>query len=165
QTLDFRPYRVDLTPFAAVLADGNPHVLGISVYNVDSYFLATANLLLYTDHGARRVTGGLLSSTLSAAPAPVVAEHIQVNPSGPTYTTTSEQGDSEQGDLVRESASGGSQVHDSSLENEVRATDTLNFDAAGNFLGPSGSMTTQRYRSQDSSGGCYSRTLKAQAKK
>ena len=66
---------------------------------------------------------------------------------------------------MRESASGGSQVHDSSLENEVRATDTLNFDAAGNFLGPSGSMTTQRYRSQDSSGGCYSRTLKAQAKK
>jgi len=257
QTLDFRPYRVDLTPFAAVLADGNPHVLGISVYNVDSYFLATANLLLYTDHGARRVTGGLLSSTLSAAPAPVVAEHIRVNPSGPTYTgnisvssrrefaisgyvdtshgrvqTTFEQTvsflnrqefdvspstdiqnvqqattvdsrvstrdgstvstreqhfsyplridfsfvvnadgsqtqttTSEQGELVRESASGGSQEHDRSLENEVRATDTLNFDAAGNFLGPSGSMTTQSYRSQDSSGGCYGRTLKAQAKK
>jgi len=257
QTLDFRPYRVDLTPFAAVLADGNPHVLGMSVYNVDSYFLATANLLLYTDHGARRVTGGLLSSTLSAAPAPVVAEHIRVNPSGPTYTgnisvssrrefaisgyvdtshgrvqTTFEQTvsflnrqefdvspstdiqnvqqattvdsrvstregstvstreqhfsyplridfsfvvnadgsqtqttTSEQGELVRESASGGSQEHDRSLENEVRATDTLNFDAAGNFLGPSGSMTTQSYRSQDSSGGCYGRTLKAQAKK
>jgi Peptide N-acetyl-beta-D-glucosaminyl asparaginase amidase A len=85
QTLDFKPYRVDLTPFAAVLADGNPHVLAISVYNADSYFLATANLLAYTDHGAHQVGGGLLSNTL-AAPRPVVAENITANPSGPTYT-------------------------------------------------------------------------------
>ena len=85
QTLDFTPYRVDLTPFAGILADGNPHVVGISVYNADSYFLATANLLAYTDHGGQRVTGGLLSNTLGAAPAPAVTENIQTNP-GPTFT-------------------------------------------------------------------------------
>ena len=50
QTLDFKPYRVDLTPFAGVLDDGNPHTVGIGVYNANSYFLATANLLVYTDH-------------------------------------------------------------------------------------------------------------------
>ena len=86
QTLDFRPYRVDLTPFAGVLADGNPHVVGISVFNANSYFLATANLLAYTDRGTQRVTGGLLSNTLGAAPAPAVTENIQTNPSGPTFT-------------------------------------------------------------------------------
>lgn len=257
QTLDFRPYRVDLTPFAAVLADGNPHVLGVSVYNADSYFLATANLLLYTDHGARRVTGGLLSSTLTGAPAPVVAEHIQVNPSGPTYTgtisvssrrefaisgyvdtshgrvqTTLEQTvtflnrqefdvspstdiqnvqqattvdsrvstregstvstreqhfsyplridfsfvvnadgsltqstTSEQRDIERTSGSAGARDEESVLDNEVRATDTLSYDSGHNFLGPSGSMTTQTYRARDASGSCYSRTLKAQAQK
>jgi Peptide N-acetyl-beta-D-glucosaminyl asparaginase amidase A len=86
QTLDFTPYRVDLTPFAAVLADGNPHAVGVSVYNANSYFLATANLLAYTDHGAQRVTGGLLSNTLAAAPVPAVTENIQTNPNGPTFT-------------------------------------------------------------------------------
>jgi len=86
QTLDFTPYRVDLTPFAGVLADGNPHVLGIGVYNADNYFLATANLLGYTDHGAQRVTGGLLSNTLSAAPAPAITENVHSDPSGPTFT-------------------------------------------------------------------------------
>jgi Peptide N-acetyl-beta-D-glucosaminyl asparaginase amidase A len=86
QTLNFTPYRVDLTPFAGLLADGNPHVLAISVFNANSYFLATANVLAYTDHAAARVSGGLLSDTLSAAPSPVVTEQIKANPSGPTYT-------------------------------------------------------------------------------
>jgi hypothetical protein len=86
QTLDFRPYRVDLTPFAGILADGNPHVVGISVYNANSYFLATANVLAYTDNGGQRVTGGLLSNTLGPAPTPAVTENIQSDPSGPTFT-------------------------------------------------------------------------------
>ena len=84
QTLDFKPYRVDLTPFAGVLDDGNPHTVGVGVYNANSYFLATANLLVYTDHGKQKVTGGILSNTLSAAPTPVVKENITAT--GPTYT-------------------------------------------------------------------------------
>lgn len=79
QTLDFKPYRVDLTPFAGLLADGNTHTVAISVFNADSYFLATANLLAFTDHSSKKVTGGILSNTLSAAPTPVVTENIASN--------------------------------------------------------------------------------------
>src|SRR5580704_7075186 len=88
QTLDFRPYRVDLTPFAGILSDGSPHVLAVSVYNANSYFLATANLLVFTDHGARQVRGGLLSYTLAAAPAPVISQNISVGAGGTTFTGT-----------------------------------------------------------------------------
>ncbi len=86
QTLDFKPYRVDLTPFAGVLSDGNAHTVAVSVYGANGYFLATANLLVYQDHGATKVTGGILSNTLSAAPSPTVAEDI--TPVGPAYTGT-----------------------------------------------------------------------------
>jgi hypothetical protein len=86
QTLDMVPYRVNLTPFAGVLSDGSSHSLAISVYNAHSYFLATANLLIYTDHGARRVTGRLLSNSLSMAPNPVVQENITTPDGGATWT-------------------------------------------------------------------------------
>jgi hypothetical protein len=85
QTLDFKPYRVDLTPFAGLLSDGATHTVGVSVFNADSYFLATANVLVFTDHGARKVTGGILSNTLSAAPSPVVTEKITASSAG-VYT-------------------------------------------------------------------------------
>ena len=56
QTLNMKPYRVDLTPFAGVLSDGGPHTVGVSVFNAHSYFLATANLLLIQIRsGQRRV--------------------------------------------------------------------------------------------------------------
>jgi Peptide N-acetyl-beta-D-glucosaminyl asparaginase amidase A len=86
QTLDFKPYRVDLTPFAGLLSDGNPHTLGVSVFNANSYFLATANLLAYTDRYKQQVTGGIISNTLTAAPTPVVTENISVDPKGTTFT-------------------------------------------------------------------------------
>ena len=85
QTLDFKPYRVDLTPFAGLLSDGKTHTVGVGVFNADSYFLATANLLVFTDHGASKVTGGVLSNTLSAAPTPVVKENITASATG-VYT-------------------------------------------------------------------------------
>lgn len=69
QTLDFKPYRVDLTPFAGVLSDGNQHTVPVSVYNANSYFLATADLLLFEVHSASKVTGGLrLAAKYSAEP-------------------------------------------------------------------------------------------------
>jgi len=86
QTLDFTPYRVNLTPFAGLLGDGNSHTVGVSVYNANSYFLATANLLVFTDHGASTVKGALLSNNLSAAPTPVVTENIAVDSTGTVYT-------------------------------------------------------------------------------
>ncbi len=88
QTLDFKPYRVDLTPFAGLLSDGNQHTVAVSVYNANNYFLATANLLVYTDHGTQRVTGGIISNTLSAAPSPTINENISYNSSNGTYTGT-----------------------------------------------------------------------------
>lgn len=82
QTLNFKPYRVDLTPFAGVLSDGEPHTVGVSVYNADSYFLATANLLLYEDHGRKSTGGGLLENTLSAAPTPQILTNLKTDASG-----------------------------------------------------------------------------------
>jgi hypothetical protein len=86
QTLDFKPYRVDLTPFAGLLSDGNSHTVSVGVFNADSFFLATANLLAFTDHNKQQVTGGVLSNTLSAAPTPVVTENIKVDKTGTIHT-------------------------------------------------------------------------------
>jgi hypothetical protein len=76
QTLDFVPYRVNLTPFAGILNDGQPHTVSLSVFNDDSYFSAAASLLLYLDHGSAEVTGALTQNTLTA-PSPVVSENLQ----------------------------------------------------------------------------------------
>ncbi|HLV86846.1 MAG TPA: peptide-N4-asparagine amidase [Candidatus Sulfotelmatobacter sp.] len=76
QTLDFVPYRVDLTPFAGMLNDGNPHTVALSVFDDDGYFSITASLLLYLDHGSQQLTGGLTENTLTA-PSPVVSENLQ----------------------------------------------------------------------------------------
>jgi Peptide N-acetyl-beta-D-glucosaminyl asparaginase amidase A len=82
QTLNFKPFRVNLTPFAGILSDGNAHTVGISVYNANSYFLATANLLIFTDQHAQHTNGGLLNNTLAAAPTPVVSENLNKDSSG-----------------------------------------------------------------------------------
>ena len=82
QTLDFEPYRVDLSPFAGTLDDGKAHTIALSVYGANSYFLVTGNLLAYTDHGASVVTGAILQNSLTATPAPVVVEDIVTGASG-----------------------------------------------------------------------------------
>jgi hypothetical protein len=89
QTLDFKPYRVDLTPFAGLLGDGNQHTVAISVFNANDFFNATANLLVFTDHGSREVTGGLISNTLSAAPTPDVNENLTTSSNGVITGTVS----------------------------------------------------------------------------
>ena len=88
QTLDFKPYRVDLTPFAGIFANGQPHTVAISVFNADSYFLATANLLAYTDKTCKSVIGGILTNTLQAAPTPIVSENLTTDPSSGDITGT-----------------------------------------------------------------------------
>ncbi len=79
QTLNFTPYRVNLTPFAGLLSDGQPHTVSLSVYNANNYFSATASVLLYTDPGSTQVTGAVTNNTL-APPSPVVTENINVQP-------------------------------------------------------------------------------------
>lgn len=76
QTLNFTPVRVNLTPFAALLNNGEPHTVSLSVFNADSYFSDTASLLLYLDSGSTVVTGELTKNTL-AAPNPIVTENIK----------------------------------------------------------------------------------------
>jgi hypothetical protein len=77
-TLNFEPYRVDLTPFASILSNGQQHTVAVSVYNADQYFSATATLLLYQDHGSTQITGALTTDSLGQ-PSPVITEHIQSN--------------------------------------------------------------------------------------
>jgi hypothetical protein len=80
QTLNFKPYRVDLTPFAGVLSNGEAHTVSLSVYNADDYFSATASLLLYLDSASTQITGAITEDTLTAAPSPVVTENLNVQP-------------------------------------------------------------------------------------
>jgi hypothetical protein len=82
QTLNFTPYRVNLTPFAGLLSNGQPHTVSLSVYNANNYFSATASLLLYLDSGSTQTTGAVTENTL-ASPSPVVTENLNVQP---TYT-------------------------------------------------------------------------------
>ncbi len=89
QTFDFVPYRVDLTPFAGLLSDSRQHTLALSVYNATSYFLATANLLVYTDHGASTVSGGILTNNLAGTPSPVVTQNIATDTNGNITGTVS----------------------------------------------------------------------------
>jgi hypothetical protein len=251
QTLDFVPYRVNLTPFAGVLGDGNPHTVAVSVYNANGYFLATANLLVYLDHGSDKTTGGLIRNTLAAEPSPQIQNHIRTTASGNStgsilttsnrnftvsgyvntshgrvvttvtqsvdfsnnqefvvnattdeqnlqqlttvqsitttqqgpQTTTSEKdfdyplnidylyavnpdGSSAQTTTVhqgdqRNEDTGYNRfpLYSSSLTNEVNSTDVLDFNAAGDFTGNSGSQSTGTYTWKNSRGGCYSRTI------
>lgn len=75
------PYRVNLTPFAGLLSNGQPHTVSISVFNANGYFEDTASLLLYTDPNVEQVTGGIISDTLTA-PSPAVAENLKTTTSG-----------------------------------------------------------------------------------
>ena len=79
QTLNFIPYRVNLTPFAGLLSNGQPHTVSLSVYNADSYFSATASLLVYLDKDSSQVTGAVTQNTLGT-PSPTVTENLNVQP-------------------------------------------------------------------------------------
>lgn len=81
QALNFVPYRVNLTPFVAMLDDGNPHTVALSVFNADSYFSATASLLLYLDHGSTQVTGSVMQNTLTV-PSPAITENLKTSTNG-----------------------------------------------------------------------------------
>ncbi len=95
ETLNFKPYRVDLTPFAGVLSDGNPHTVAVSVFNANQRFDVASNLLLYTDPNTATVTGGLTMNTLAAQPAPDVQHYLNTAAdgtiSGPVYVTSQRQ--------------------------------------------------------------------------
>jgi hypothetical protein len=83
QTLNFMPYRVDLTPFAGLLSDGAPHEVAVSVAGAHGYFSATAALLVYRDPHAAQVTGRLVRNTLAGQPPkPTIASTLATDADG-----------------------------------------------------------------------------------
>jgi hypothetical protein len=76
QTLDFVPYRVNLTPFAGLLSDGQPHTVALSLFNNANYFSTAASLLLYLDPNSPQVSGAVTQNTLTS-PSPSVTENLQ----------------------------------------------------------------------------------------
>lgn len=82
ETLNFHPYRVDLTPFAGVLSNGQPHTINVTVFNNGNYFAANGALLVYPDHGSSHVTGGILHNATSLQPSPSVVENVTTNSQG-----------------------------------------------------------------------------------
>ena len=82
QTLDLKPYRVDLTPFAGLLADGKQHSVSVGVFNANSGFDVASTLLVYTGPAGSVTTGALTADTLSAAPTPKVEESLNTAADG-----------------------------------------------------------------------------------
>ena len=92
QTLNFVPYRVDLTPFAGLLSNGQPHQVAVNVFNANIGFSTTATLLLFEDHGGNVVTGAVTQNTVGSGPNPNVVEDLTTDSSGNitgTVTVTS----------------------------------------------------------------------------
>lgn len=77
QALNFLPYRVDLTPFAALLNDGAPHTVTVNVTGAHGYFAVTGNLFIYQDHGRQKLSGALTANTLQGqAPAATTSDTV-----------------------------------------------------------------------------------------
>ncbi|HEX4383741.1 MAG TPA: peptide-N4-asparagine amidase [Myxococcales bacterium] len=83
QTLNFAAYRVDVTPFAATLSDGKPHTIAITVFNNSVSFSTTATLLVFLDHGAKKVTGAITTNTIGT-PSPVLKTNLATDAAGTT---------------------------------------------------------------------------------
>jgi hypothetical protein len=161
QTLDFLPFRVDITPFAALLSNGQPHTISISVVTGDPAFQnnsqrfdTAATLLLYRDAGSAQVTGGLIGavgdsgvhpdSTLSSSgdvyDMNVTSSH-KFNARG--YVNTSH---GQVTTVVAESAgfgnhdvtTNGDTVYEQNIAVQTSATST------STTIGPSGTSTTSR---------------------
>ena len=64
QTANFIPFRVDLTPFAGLLDDGQPHTISVRVPGADHFFNVAANMLVFLDQQSRELSGTLTGNTL-----------------------------------------------------------------------------------------------------
>lgn len=67
QSINLMPYRVDLTPFAALLSDGAEHLVEIGYMGPEGSFgpfFHSGQLLVYLDEGSTQVTGAVTRNTL-----------------------------------------------------------------------------------------------------
>lgn len=67
QTLNFMPYRVDLTPFAGLLSDGGPHAVSVRVLGAPNFFAMAGALLVYDAAHAVHTGGAITRNTLATA--------------------------------------------------------------------------------------------------
>ena len=72
-TFDMTPELLDVTPFAGELVAGGSHDFALTVANAGDVWNLSANLLLYTDHGAATTSGALTEDTV--APAAAMSQH------------------------------------------------------------------------------------------
>jgi hypothetical protein len=79
QTLNFVPYRIDLSPFAVPLSDGNSHTISLNVYNANNYFLASANLFVYLNYNSSSLAGGVTVTGDYQPPLDIQQNIRQVN--------------------------------------------------------------------------------------
>lgn len=71
QALNAVPYRVDLTPFAALLSDGRQHTMSVRQIPGGGAIFVNAQLLIYRDPGTTQVTGAVTRNDLAGdEPAP-----------------------------------------------------------------------------------------------
>jgi len=89
ETLNFSPYRVDLTPFAGPLSDGSKkHQVAFSVFNNGNHFSTTGALLLYLDAASTQVTGDVTKNTIGTA-NPSVNQNLSTASDGTVTGTVS----------------------------------------------------------------------------
>ena len=84
QTLNFEPSRIDLTPFAGQLDDGQPHTISVQVFGAQDNFSVTATLLAWRDHGASALSGAVTQNTLAAPAVSVDDRGLAVDGSNAT---------------------------------------------------------------------------------
>lgn len=245
QTLNFMPYRVDLSPFAGVLSNGAPHTVALSVAGANNYFAAAATLLVYQDRHAKQVSGQVTRNTLvGQPPTPTIGSTLDSDGNGnittnlsrhftiegyvdtshgriyqsvdqtvsfadtqaftlnaTTYRQVTDQLTAMDGvsrrrigsfvlgeyrqqvsypfhldfneqvaadgsltyattvrqdyQLRRSRGLAGITLYADKVDNTVNSTDTLDYDANGNYTGHSGQASTQVFAYGDSWGGCY----------
>ena len=71
QSINLMPFRIDLTPYAALLSNGAAHAIEIRYAGVDDTLRGAfddAHLLLYLDKGSTQITGGVTRNTLEGTP-------------------------------------------------------------------------------------------------
>jgi len=68
------PYDIDLTPFAGLLVDGQPHAITVTPYGAADTWTVDGTLFLDTDHHAARTSGALTGDTLTADPGVTTTE-------------------------------------------------------------------------------------------
>jgi hypothetical protein len=90
-TLDLRPEKLDLTPFAGALVDGGSHQLSVSMSPLGDNWNLVTTLFLWTDHHAARTSGALTRDTVATTPA--TDSTSAAMSTGQQYTVTAHRDD------------------------------------------------------------------------